>query len=453
MSLHLPDWPAAERYLGTITDYERMAKLGTGLKKVDLSRTLGLMAYLDHPERAVPAAHITGTKGKGSTAMLLATLTGSCGKVTGLYTSPHLEELQERIAIDGVPVPYPDLARLIDRQFPYLEEQRNAGSDAAPTFFEIMTACAADWFRERHVDLAVYEVGLGGRLDSTNVLSPEVTAITSVSLEHTHILGDTIEAIAREKGGIIKPGVPLVSGCEFGSKASLVLESIVKDVGASIWRLGREIAVRYRPAADGQGIRLDVETPLRTWNDLELNLLGRFQSRNVAVALAMLDHLEARDQVSIDTDAVRVALGRAHVPGRLENLGGEPPLILDGAHTPDSTRQLSRELDELFEGRRRVAVIAIARDKNIQEVIAGLLRGTAAAVLTTASSPRSATPEELFEGAGTLLPETVVLQADPGRAVEVARDLAGSDGVVVVSGSFYLVGEVRKRWRSFRMSS
>ncbi len=454
MTSPLPDWAAAERYLGTITDYERMAKFGTALKKVDLGRVRGLLAFLDHPERHGLAVHVAGTKGKGSTAMLIARVLEAHGQRVGLYTSPHLEELNERIVVNEEPVPYAELARLLERQIPYLEaRRRDESDDAVPTFFEIMTACAADWFRAQKVDAAVWEVGLGGRLDATNVVSPAVTAITSIGLEHTHILGDTIEAIAREKGGIIKAGVPLISGCEFGSKASLVLESIGKDVGAPIWCWGREIRVRYRTESKREGFRLDVETPVRSWHDLHVSLLGRFPSRNVALAIALLDSLSERELVAIDEEAVRRALGRVRLPGRLESLGGEPELILDGAHTPESTCQLVDELEELFGERRRILVVAIARDKNIEEVMSGLLRGADGVVFTTANSPRSASPEELQQAARSFLPDAVVLQVDPQRAVETARELAGSGGLVVVSGSFYLVGEVRKRWKSSRMSS
>ena len=417
--------------------------------KFGLENISVLTARLGYPERSYRSVHIAGTNGKGSTAAMLASILRAAGLRTGLYTSPHLLRINERLRVDGVEISDAYFAATFTRVREAIEELLATGGLAAhPTFFECVTAMAFEYFAKQKVEIAVFEVGMGGRLDSTNVITPEVAVITQIDFDHENFLGHSIEEIAGEKAGIIKPGAWVVSAAGNIAAQEMIRQRAVEQ-GArlveieSAYRVSRLRAEdgRYRFAASrtaeaGDGLAPTIE--------ISLPLAGRFQVRNALTAMAAARLLAERG-ISIDDDAIVRGLAAVHWPGRLERLQERPTVYLDGTHNPAGARELVAFWKENFTGRRIHLVYGTMRDKAVDEV-AGLLFPAAATVtLTQSPQPRSISAEVLATMTRHLA-STVEVVPDPATALEHAIEQAAPDDIVFATGSLYLVGDLRRYW-------
>ncbi len=366
---------------------------------------------------------MAGTNGKGSTAAMLASILQSAGRRVGTMPSPHLSSYTERIQVDGRPISERDFAGAVAWLQPRLAEL--PPELGPPTEFEILTTVAVTYLA-RHTDVLVIEVGMGGRLDSTNVLDLGIAIITNVALDHMQYLGDTVEKIAAEKAGIIKPGNRVLTAA--GGSALAVVEGQAALVGATIWRLGRELRLRTRWRG-WQGSEIDLSGPGFAFSDVRVPLVGEHQSANAALAVAAGQLLDAPPD----------GLAATRWPGRLELIRDSPMVVMDGAHNPAALAQLGRELRRLEPTRRVIVVFGMMADKDINASLAELRRlGAAEVVFTAASGSRPASPAALAREWGS-----GIVEGDPEAAGRRALQLAGPDGLVLVCGSLYLVGELR----------
>ncbi len=448
---------AAMRFLLGRIDYERTATMPYRARDFKLDRMRNLLARLDNPQDRLPILHIAGTKGKGSTAAMMAAILKAARYRTGMFSSPHFERVEERLAINGKPCSAAELVELVAEVRPVVEamdHEAAAAGGMGPTYFEIITALALVHFVRRRVDAAVLEVGLGGRLDSTNVCIPRVCVITSISLDHTEQLGDTLEAIAREKAGIVKPGVPVVSGVLAPGPRSVIAE-VCREQVAPLLELGVDFTFDYRPAEHLEQSDAPARLDFR-WQrppagfvpaeyvDLALPLAGRHQAANAALALAALAPLQQFDR-GIDDRAVRRGLADLHWPGRVEVLGRRPAVVVDVAHNVASIEALLETLEESFHARRRHLVFAASNDKDIRGMLQALLpRFDTVALTRYTSNPRSAAPEELARLAHELSGQRPPAFTEPAAAWHAAKAQAEPDDLICVTGSFFIAAEVRR---------
>lgn len=422
------------------TDYERMSHGDRPRFARTLDGVRLLVERLGNPQNDFLALHVAGTKGKGSTAEMLAAMLTAHGESVGLYTSPHLVTIRERIRVDGVPIGEDALADVLEEVLAALE----AGShDPAPTFFDIMTAAAFVHFRRCDVDWAVIEVGLGGRLDSTNIISPAGGVLTGISLDHTGALGGDLASIAGEKAGIIKPGMAFACNLSAGAEVELVVRQVCDSCGVDAAVFGRDCVVE-----SSSGERFDIVVDDTRYRDLELGTPGRHQRENAALAVAVLHRLARQGTLArFDERLIRRALGDVRVAGRGERVADTPPVLLDGAHNPASAAALRRLLDERYGEARRHFVISIAADKDWRGFLRNLLRREDRLYATVTDNPRVLEPRLLVEEARRLGCDGRAY-AGASLALEAARLAASGAGadpeeMVCVTGSFYLVGELR----------
>ncbi len=409
--------------------------------KLGLENIAALLAALSHPEQSWPAVHVAGTNGKGSVTAMVERGLRAAGHRTGRYTSPHLDRIEERMAIDGEPVDAQlfdrlaaDVLAIVDRLL------REGGLEAPPTFFEATTAMAFELFRRARVSVAVVEVGLGGRFDATNVLHPFVSVITSIAFDHERHLGDTIPAIAGEKAGIIKPGVPVVVG-ELPAEAHAVMAAKAYAVGAPLHLAGRELIDTSR-LTRGR-VSLVLRTAAGRYPPVTLALKGGHQLANAVVAARTLEMCHASGLTVRAADVV-TALSDVDWPGRLEWLrtSGHQHVLLDAAHNPAGARALAQYLEDAGVSRLPI-VIAVMKDKDVEGMIEPLARVASLFVATEAATDRSLTTEALAQRIGERVSAVPVLAG--GAADDaLARAQQRSDRVVV-TGSLYLVGPLRAR--------
>lgn len=431
-------------YLRTFTDYERMAGPRYGPKGYNLDRTRALLAAVGDPHLHLSVVHVTGTKGKGSTAMMIAAILRVLGLRVGLFTSPHLVHLRERVQVDGRPIPPGAFAARMNEMAPYLDAVREGPEGSHPTFFEIMTALGFLHFLRRKVDYAVVEVGLGGRLDSTNVVEPRSTVITNVDLDHTDRLGDTIAKIAVEKAGILKARVPAVTAAAHPD-ALEVIESRARELGVPLRRVGREVEVHDVRATTLEGVpavAFQVETDRRSWGRLFVRAAGAHQATNAATAIAAIEDLSPAPFRELRR-AVVEGLSTLHLPARVELVRTDPDVVVDGAHNPVSMASLRAALADHFPGRPLVLVLGISKDKDVDGVLREIVPAASAIVFTKASHPRAADPEDLLARVRAIAPDIAAWTSpDPRAAVRIARAACVKEKLLVVTGSFFLAGEV-----------
>jgi dihydrofolate synthase / folylpolyglutamate synthase len=461
-------------------NYERNTAIPYRSRDFRLDRMRQLARRIGNPEQALRIVHIAGTKGKGSTAAMIAAALQQAGLRTGLYTSPHLERLEERFVIDGRLCPEDRFVELVQILRPIVEElddefTRKGGR--GPTFFEITTAMALRFFADAGTDAVVLEVGLGGRLDSTNICQPLVAVVTSISLDHTRQLGNTPAKIAREKAGIIKPGVPVVCGV-LQPEPRDIIASIARQQAAPLFQLGQDFHCRFRPGrlwadpVSGANHRspTNAECDLQsaavadsldaldyvehvgarelTLPNLRVGLLGEHQARNAAVAVAAL--LRLRDAgFAIPDSAILNGLARPLCPARIEVVSRRPPVIVDVAHNVASLAALLDVVRDKFPGRRRTIIFAASQDKDVRGMLELVVPNCDQLILTRyCNNPRSATPEELHrmatEVAGSAgRAATLQLAEHPAAAWKQAETAARRGDVVCITGSFFLAAEMR----------
>jgi dihydrofolate synthase/folylpolyglutamate synthase len=404
-----------------------------------------LLALVGNPQESFPSIHIGGTNGKGSVGAMTAAILSAAGYRTGLYTSPHLRSFTERIQVDGTPIGEPEVAALTGRLAAVAGRHFAAGTGppppgclSHPTFFELTTAMAFLHFAARNVGAAVVEVGLGGRLDATNVVVPEVAAITNVTLEHEAYLGRTVAEIAAEKAGIVKPGVPVVTAAT--GEALAIIRRVATEREAPVIEVPKAYAWHVR-ASGLEGLRLDLSGPAGPYSDLFVPLAGRHQAENAALAVAVAETL-ATQGFRIDRDGVRHGLAATRWPGRLQTAAARPRVLLDGAHNPAGIEVLERFLVEQQEALGRlVLVFGVLADKDWRAMLAPLLPFAGTLILTRPPGERGTDPAEVAAGARGQHPD-VRVETDPEAALALARALAGAAGTVLVAGSLYLVGAV-----------
>lgn len=414
------------------------------VQKFGLESIRVLARHLGSPHRAVPCAHIAGTNGKGSTSAMLESILRAAGLRTGLFTSPHLERINERIAVGGLPISDADFAGEFTIVRSAIERLLATGELAAhPTFFECVTAMAFHWFATVPADFAVYEVGMGGRLDSTNIVQPEVAVITQIDFDHENFLGHSLEQIAAEKAGIIKPGGWIVSSAE-RPQAREVIARRAEALNASLfeidrtWRIGSMVSrggcyrVEARDTDSGHGFALDIPLP------------GRFQVRN-ALAAASAARLLASRGFPISDETIECGIRQTQWPGRLERVSENPGLFFDGAHNPAAARELAAFWSEHLPDRRIWLVYGALRDKAVDE-IAGLLFPRAHHVFLTEPQQSRAISANLLKEMTAHLARNCEVIPDPAKALDRARLLAAPEDVIFVTGSLYLVGFLRAHW-------
>jgi len=421
-------------------DFERGDRPPYSERVYRLSRVEELLQQLGDPHRAYPSVHIAGTKGKGSVTAMVDAILRAAGLRTGMYTSPHLHTFRERIRLDGEPIPEEDVARLVERMQPIL--------DARPevTVFEIMTALAMWYYAQERIEYGVFEVGMGGRLDATNVLRPMVSVITSISKDHTKVLGDTIEAIAREKAGIIKHGVPVVSAPQ-RPEALGVIEETSGEREAPLTLVTRDWHWRLL-GSDLDGQRLTVyrrgHEARPEYPELHIPLLGTHQLENACVAVAAVESLREQG-VSVTREAVARGLARVLWPGRMELLGRVPLVMVDGAHNPYSMRQLLASARRYLPYRRLHAIFGAGYTHVPDELLAILLPKADCLYVTQAHHPKAAPPAELQAMVSALGSEAHPC-AHVGEALSQAMDVAAEDDLILVTGSLFIVAEARSAW-------
>ena len=414
------------------------------IEQFGLDAIAKLAESLGNPHLAMPCVHIAGTNGKGSTAAMLESILRAAGLRTGLYTSPHLERINERMRINGESIADADFAALWTRVQVSVEKLMASGTLAGhPSFFECVTAMAFLAFAEQRVDMAVYEVGLGGRFDATNIVQPEVAVIAPIDFDHENFLGHSIEEIAGEKAGIIKRGAWVVSAAQRPEARAVIARRCEEMEGRLVevdraWHIAR--------VEDSDGFYRAVVSPADRETSLTLApaLAGRFQIGN-ALAAATAACLLAERGFSVSDEAIERGVATARWPGRLERLSIRPPIYLDGTHNPAGARELLSFWEENFQGRRIVLIYGAMRDKAVDE-IAGLLFPRAnVLILTQPRQPRAVSAPLLAEMTRHLAASAEVIP-DPFDAFERGVELASPDDAIFATGSLYLVGDLRSYW-------
>lgn len=424
-------------------DYERVPPVRTS-PHFQLERVRRLLQLIGSPEQRIPCIHIAGTKGKGSTAAMVESILRASNIATGLFTSPHLQKFEERMTVSGRQPSPEELTNMVGDLQRYLAGADQDLQDNPPTYFEVATLLAWMYFDRNAIPIAVLETGLGGRLDCTNVCSPLVTVITNISLDHTSILGDSVEKIAFEKAGIIKQQIPLVTGVTQPEVVVLCAETAARW-NAPLTRLHEDIQLTIESTSRGSQ-RFRVTTPQREYTDLQIPLAGQHQAENAALAVAAIDLL-AEQYSSISTDTVRQGLNQIEWPLRFELVSRHPTVILDAAHNPDAASAIATTLDEPhWSERPRVLLFAASRDKDIDGMLAALLPQFDHVVVTRyENNPRSCPPDELESKVRqTDIAVSVHNATNPATALREARQLAGQDGLILITGSIFIGAQCRE---------
>jgi dihydrofolate synthase/folylpolyglutamate synthase len=423
------NYPQSIDWLNSLINYERTPAQKEVSRYLNLQRIADAATLLGDPHLEIPYIHIAGTKGKGSTAAMTESILRVSGYRTGLFTSPHLIYINERIQINGESISDDDFA--ITATIIY-----NACKDMPdkPTYFESLTLMAFIHFAKNKIDIGILETGMGGRLDSTNICKPIVTAITTLALDHTDELGNSIDKIAGEKAGIIKDGVPVICATQ-PSEALAVIETKCADNNTDLWLVGRDITIT------NDDDMLNISTPIAEYNHLYLSLNGNHQQINAAVAIGIIDRLRMKGW-KFSTGSVGCGLSSTNWPGRLQQIGENPPIIIDGAHEPLSTSLLIEYLQHIYNDKELIFILGFAREKEWKNMIAQYCSIAKKIIFTAADNPRAMNPLLLQDEALKCgFPAEIARNYDD--AIKIATDFATSS-VICVSGSLYLAGEAIK---------
>ncbi len=440
------NYESAVRYLLSL-GRELAAPTQAASAKFDLENITVLAERLGRPERAYPSVHIAGTNGKGSTAAFLESILRHAGFRTGLNTSPHLEKINERIRINGEEISDAAFAKTFTRILALIEELLAAGKlRAHPTYFECVTAMAFENFARERVDFGVFEVGLGGRLDATNVLTPAVSIITSIDFDHENFLGHSIEQIAAEKAGIIKTGVPVVSAVTH-PKAIEVIRRRCQELGARLVEVDGFLKIAREEFRSVDGCYRFVVADLLTKKSLgiQLGIPGRFQVRNALAALAAA-HVLAEEGHVMNESAIPRALQETRWPGRLEKLNSNPDIYLDGAHNPCAAQEVASFWEENFAGRKIWLIYGALRDKAVDEIAGILFPRAAKVIFTQPRTSRAISAEQLADITAHHAAHSVIIP-EAEQAFEQTLDAAAPGDTIFITGSLYLVGQLRHYWK------
>jgi len=437
----LMTYQAAVAYLESLIDYERTPAGAAAARLWNLDRIRSMLRELGDPHLGLRSVHIAGTKGKGSTAAMTASILSAAGLKAGLYTSPHLISFRERIRVNGELIGEGEVVSLVERVFPAIEALR--GSELGPpSFFEAYTLLAFLHFAARGADIAVLETGLGGRLDATNTVSPLACAITRIDYDHMQELGESLQEIATEKAGIIKPGVPVVSSPQL-PEALEVLQDTCLERGAQLVLVGQpggpEVSVSR---ADHRRQAFTIRTQQHLYADLECPLLGPHQAENAAVAVGLIECL-APHGIQVPEEAIREGITSVRWPGRFEIVASRPYVILDGAHDAAGAAALAKTLETLFPGYRIILVLGVHRDKDADAIAARLCPLADRVITTACASPRAIDANELQRTVYRHCRHTAAY-APVSLALQEALDQSRPTDAIVVTGSLYVVGEAMK---------
>ena len=435
------DYKAALAYINTFINSEKSPDFSRQARFYNLERISRLLAKLGNPHRRLKVVHVAGSKGKGSTAALIASILTHAGYQIGLFTQPHLITPRERCRINSRLISEEEFAGYVGRLKPSIEAVAESESIGQVSFFEIYTALAFTYFADNAVDFAVVEVGLGGRLDATNVVDPLVSVITPISLEHTAILGDTHEAIAKEKAEIIKPSRPVILAPQL-SEAQAVFETVAADRDAPMDEVERDIHLKRKDwSLNGQAF--DLTTQSAFYPDLFLPLLGEHQAINAATAIACIERIR-QEGYKVPRTSIYGGLKAVRWAGRMQVVGQSPVILLDGAHSPTSAEALCKAIREVFRYRRLILVVGLMRDKDLQ-AIGQVLCPFADEIIATQAfdNPRVTPAEEIAQAwseTGTILHVCPSVR----EAIPLAQSIATTSDLICVAGSIYIVGEAMK---------
>ena len=435
------NYEAALAYIDTFINSERSPDFSRQARFYNLERISRLLAHLGNPHRRLKVVHVAGSKGKGSTAALIASILTHAGYKTGLFTQPHLITPRERCRINSRLISEEDFAQYVNRLKPSIEAMAELESVGRVSFFEIYTALAFTYFADNAVDFAVIEVGLGGRLDATNVVEPLVSVITPISLEHTAILGDTHEAIAKEKAEIIKPNRPVVLAPQL-PEAQAVFETVAADRDAPTDGVGRDIHLK-RKDWDINGQTFDLTAQSAFYPDLFLSLHGEHQAVNAATAIGCIERIR-QEGYKIPQTSIYGGLKEVRWAGRMQVVGQSPVILLDGAHSPTSAEALCKAIREVFCYQRLILVVGLMRDKDLQAIGEVLCPFTDEIITTQAfDNPRVTPAEEIaqvWSEAGTKFHVCPNVR----EAIPLAQSIATTSDLICIAGSIYIVGEAMK---------
>ncbi len=417
-------------YDALLQELYRLERFGI---KLGLDTITELLGHMGNPQNRFKTVHVTGTNGKGSVCAFVASVLRKAGYRVGLYTSPHLVRFNERIVVDGREIPDEDVARIYAEMRPAIERTSGGSKVRQPTFFEVTTAMAFHYFAERKIDIGVIEVGMGGRMDATNVIRPLVAVLTRIGLEHTEHLGKTVDRIAREKAGIIKPGCRVVT---VDQPALPVIEAQARALGCPVTVVGRDLTVE-RLGFDREGQRLRFMDGGAM--EIQIPLLGSYQPENAAIAYAAVREA-ARMGFTIPDSAIVAGFQGAVWPGRMQIVRANPTVIVDGTHNAPGVPTLAASLKELFPGQKAVFVLGILDDKDLKAFVDALAPLASGLVVAKPETPRAYPPSVIVRAFEGRVPAMEVVPKVP-EAVDRGIALAGTDGLVVVTGSIYTAGE------------
>jgi len=430
----------AMRYLSTLSDYERLRIVRYNDQTFNLDRMRLLLKRLENPHDKFKSVHVAGTKGKGSTCAMIASMLQANGLKVGLYTSPHLIDVRERIVINGEMIPSQDFSRLVK-----LVEPLAARIKPLPSYFDVLTAIAFTWFAEQGIDIAVVETGLGGRLDSTNVIHPEVTAVTSISKDHMAQLGNTLGKIATEKGGIFKTGVPALTVIQ-DPEAEAALKASAEKAGALFDVVGKSIEFSYRFEATrmmGPHNRICLTTPNTRFEHLQVPLFGEHQAINCGLALAVIDKLKTRG-IPINDSKAMEGLAKTTLAGRMELVNQTPRVLVDGAHNAASLDALIKSIGQHIPYDSMVVIFGCCADKDVSGMLERIAGGADKVIFTGVNNIRSSNPEELAQRYTELYGKMAQVAPSLEDALSIANRAVSKEDLICITGSFYLVGEAKK---------
>ena len=430
----------ALRFLSTLADFERLRIVRYNSTNFDLDRMRSLLKKLGNPQDQFRSVHVAGTKGKGSTCAMTASMLEAAGYKVGLYSSPHLIDIRERIQINGHMIPQTDFARIVRQLEPIVARMK-----PLPTYFDVLTAIAFKYFAEQKVEIAVVETGMGGRLDSTNVIKPEVTAITSISKDHMAQLGYTLPKIAEEKAGIFKSGVPAVTVVQ-EPEVEAVLKGVAGRVGAPLDITGRTIEFSYRfesSRLQGPHNRVCLTTPNSRFEHLAVPLIGEHQAINCGLALAIIDRLKTRGLPINDARAME-GLARTSIPGRMELVSTTPRIVVDCAHNAASVDAMMRAIGQHIPYDSMVVIFGCCADKDVTGMLDRITSGADKVIFTRVDNIRSADPNELLARYVEQYGKMAQVAATLADALAIANRAVTKEDLICITGSFYLVGEAKK---------